>query len=314
MSQWSVYKDKANREERQVLIVSSRQELAERLQRGLEQRLPRRIKFRISAEAGPDPEGILPDLLILSATTKKDILPSLPRLRQGTSREVWEGKADLCPGMHLKEIARKVEDKLANLAPGGADFRPLVLYYSFDPRKRKAWLYRSLKERKPDAHSQFYVPFLPRYQISFPLHLSAGPELATLLLLISSGGEAKAEGLGLCFEAQRDGYYALRVGGGSEDLTAAPLSTQEELFWLFRTYLRKRSARATMHVECGEIPFSKLRVLAGLCDYCLCEFPKGNSYAQVAARKEVEELIASLPDSCRYLDPDRLIQEGRKFP
>lgn len=288
---------------RELWIVDKDREYADKLARALRGEL--RGPFRVLVK----PESSLymrsdaaPDSLILGEGACADSFPGIPCLRRGKVSEVLSGQADLCNGMHVGEIARRVEKSIESSKRGGISVKPLILLYSFERHRRARWLQGFLEAQSRAGRPVFYVPFLPSYEVSLPLRFSRGPELSSLLLLLAAGGKAKAKGLGPCFEAQQGGYYALRTGGGPEDLVQCGSETRKALFLLFRDFIRAKSEPSVLIAECAQLPFRQLQILAGLSDVFVCDKPPAERYADRAARGLLDRLLGELPETVRYLE------------
>lgn len=245
------------------------------------------------------------DLLILAEDfplnpSLKQSLAAYPQVKKTRKARPWQ-KEVLSQGMRLPEVMRLLDQSLARAAPGGISQKPLVMVYSFNPRLRQLWLQNFSRQQASLGRPLYYFPMAPAYQVSLPLAFTPGPELSSLLLLLSTGARSDYDALGPCFEAQGRGLYALRTGGRAEDLILADRESQKEVMKLFHLFIRTRSESSTGLVELGTLPFSALRALIGLADVFVAELPRAQDYAAQAARQEMQKLIASLPPSVHFV-------------
>lgn len=246
------------------------------------------------------------DLIILAedfplTPRLKQSLAAYPQVRKARKARPWH-KELISQGMKLTEIIRLLDQNLARAAPGGISAKPLVMAYSFNLRLRQLWLQNFLRQQARLGHPLYYFPLAPAYQVSLPLVFSPGPELSSLLLLLSTGAQADYDSLGPCFEAQERGCYALRTGGRPEDLVLSPLKSQKEVLKLFRLFIRSRSETSVGLVELGSLPFPALKALTAVADVFVAEMPRAQDYAAQAGRQEMQALLASLPPSVHFVE------------
>ena len=204
--------------------------------------------------------------------------------------------------MRIEEISARLSTCLEKAAPGGISSHPLISLYAFDARLRKAWLLHFMQQQLRQGRPIYYVPFLPAYEVSLPLHFRRGPELSSLLLMLETGVQPPCEALGPCFEFQEGAYYALRPGGRADDLRLSPLNVQKQLLQLLRRYIRSRSEASIAILEMAQEPLSRLRELVSLGDIFVCNLPRGKNYAAANARREISRLISELPESVHFLE------------
>lgn len=244
-------------------------------------------------EANPPDLLILADDFILSHNLAKELRTQNIIKKQRLRTPFKSGV--IYPGQKLEQIVKIISRSLAQAAPGGISAKPLVMAYSFNPRLRLHWINNFLREQAARGRPLYYFPMAPAYAVSLPLMFSPGPELSSLLLLLRTGARADYQGLGPCFEMQKNPYYALRCGGRSEDLLAAGPEHQKQILYLFRKFLRSRSENCIGIVELAQIPLRDLPLLLGLADLFVAEFPRGMDYASRAARREMDFIISTLP-------------------
>lgn len=248
-----------------------------------------------------EPHLVVVDAKMASLLSNHPLLKGIPQMvlyptfSPAHREELWLG-------MRTEEMVAALRKRLQQVAPDGTSSRPLLLVTGFDSQTRKAslrhWVDRQVQKGRP----VFYFPFLPTYAFSLPLRFHAGPELSQLLVLLSSGVKPRPESLSQCFESQAEGYYALRLGGGSESLTQCPLNLQRELLWLFRSFIRSRGEPSIGVVEMSAFSFQKLRGLVGLFDVFTCNLPSGSDFSSQQARREINALLAHLPDTVQFVE------------
>lgn len=249
------------------------------------------------------------------SSSLRQLLAAYPQLKKTRKARPWH-KGILSQGMRLNEIISLLDQSLARAAPGGISSKPLVMVYSFNPRLRQLWLENFLRQQNRQGRPLYYFPLAAAYQVSLPLNFSPGPELSSLLLLLSTGVSSNYDSLGPCFEAQGRGWYALRPGGRPEDLLLAGLANQQEVMKLFRLFIRSRSENSIGLVELGPLAFSQLKFLVGLADVFVAELPRAQDYAAQAGLEEIHKLIAGLPPSVHFveLNPYDLPLQQRSTP
>lgn len=253
-----------------------------------------------------------PDLVILeqnfplaeharSELATLNCLEKVPRAR-------FQQRGQLVHGMKASQILHEAELALRRAAPGGISAKPLILVYSFSARLRYQWLMNFVKQQKASGQPLYYFPILAAYHLSLPVAFSPGPELSSLLLLLSTGASPAYQGFGPCFEFQEGDYYALRLGGGSEDLILAGNSARTQLVHLFKKFIRSRTENSVGLVELADLPLGHIAELAALADIFVAEVPKGRDYAARQAQKEMRQIINALPDRVLFweLDPYHL--------
>lgn len=293
-----------------ILMLDPDQVFAHRLTHQLNQARGNNFSCRTVGEAA-QAEQVLEqhkawDLLILAedfplTPQLKQTLAAYPQLKKTRKARPWH-KEVLSQGMKITEIIRLLDQSLARAAPGGISSKPLVMVYSFNPRLRQLWLQNFLRQQASLGQPLYYFPLAPAYQVSLPLDFSPGPELSSLLLLLSTGAQADYDSLGPCFEAQGRGCYALRTGGRPEDLVLANLRSQKEVLKLFRLFIRSRSETSVGLVELGSLPFPSLRALTAVADILVAEMPRAQDHAAQAGLQEIQGLIASLPPSVHFVE------------
>lgn len=217
-------------------------------------------------------------------------------------------KGVLVPGMKTQEVLHIVNQALDQAAPAGISNKPLLMVHAFSPRLRHQWIQALISQEQRHGRPLFYFPFIASYNLSLPIDFSTGPELSSLLLLLSSGAQADYRGFGPCFEQQKSGYYAVRLGGHAEDLILASQDVQEEILRLFKKFIRSRSEPSLGLVEIGDIAMQDLSRLARLADVFVGHIPQGHDFASRAGQREIQQIINSLPPHVRFqeLDPYRL--------
>ena len=71
---------------------------------------------------------------------------------------------------------------------------------------------------------------------------------------------------------------------------------------MFRDFIRAKSEPSVLVAECAQLPFRKLKVLAGLADVFVCDHPESELFADRAARDLLNRLLAALPETVRYCE------------
>lgn len=305
---------------REVWIFDSDRDFALRLAGALNQQAALACRCSVAARAG-EAQLLLrrrsrPDLLILADGFPQD--PPMKTALQGVpsiakTKRLYPGfRGDsIRPGMRFEEMSGVVERALQKSAPGGISAKPLIFLTGFDAGLRRRWLRLFLSRQKHFGRPLYYFPFLPAYDISLPLSFGRGPELSSLLLLLASGARPAVNALGACFEAQKDGFYALRQGGRAEDLQESGPELQRSLLWLLHRFIRSREESSIALVEFSRTSFRRLRQLVGLADVLVCDMPKGSDYGALSARRELSALLAALPESVSFMELDT---GARHFP
>ncbi|MDO5016291.1 MAG: response regulator [Eubacteriales bacterium] len=253
-----------------------------------------------------------PDLVILEQNfplteAAKAELATLNCLEKVQRASIHQ-RGQLVQGMKAGQILHEVELALRRAAPGGVSAKPLILVHSFSARLRYQWLTNFVRQQKAFGQPVYYFPILAGYHLSLPVEFSPGPELSSLLLLLSTGASPTYQGFGPCFEFQKGDYYALRLGGGSEDLTLAGNSVRAQLLFLFKKFIRSRGESSVGLVELGDLPLGNIAELAAFADIFVAEVPKGRDYAARQAQKEMRQITNALPDQVLFweLDPYNL--------
>lgn len=274
--------------------------------------LRRCLRARTTAAANPGKAQALVqgdrswDLVILAddfplTPDLKQNLASRPRIRKVRQSHLATSD-DIYPGLHTREIEQRIHHALEASAPGGISARPVIFVYGFSERRRWQWLDAFIRQQSRSGRPLYYFPFAPTYQVSLPLVYSPGPELSSLLLLLSTGANADYQGLGPCFERQKGPYYALRMGGFAEDIICSDLVIQEKVCQLFKQFIRSREEPSIGLVEVAGVPLRRLPKLLRQADVLVAEQPRGSSFAARCGYQEIQRLLHSCPPQLHILD------------
>ena len=226
-------------------------------------------------------------------------IPELRRAKPGLQRLK---ENEYAPGITVEDLARRIFRLISENSQGGISRRPLILLYAFSETRATFWLSSFAARQSRAGRELYYLPFMPAYRTSLPLHFGDGPELSSLLLRMAAGERLKPDELGPCFESQFDFFYALRPGGRAEDLYLSPLSLQRQLLDLFRQFIKAQDHSALALADLRFLSVAGVRALLPLADVFICDVPSGKSFSDRSGRNELGRLLSCVPDGVQFVE------------
>lgn len=167
-------------------------------------------------------------------------------------------------------------------------------------RLTRLWRRNFLDPRRNKEIQVFYLPLAPLYRLDVGLHFKGADNLNDLLLSLSTGGELSAEDLGPLFEQQREGFYAPRLAGHVDDLTALDTSALRALVRAFRVLLERYPGQTRGLIDCDGLNWNQVMTLAGLSDAVVFDPPQ-DFFARQSAARALENLLEEIPPHLRLI-------------
>jgi hypothetical protein len=160
---------------------------------------------------------------------------------------------------------------------------------------------RRLKEMMSSGERVVYLPLMPTYQMSCLSPPGHGPSMSDLLLQLL-GKNITPEQLGKYWQPNPDGYLQFRPPDRSDDLVLCSPELLRSLINLLRDRLNQDIEPGKVLIDCAGLPLATVSIIAVLCTSCEILFPDRDCFATDAARREISQMLANLPASCKILE------------
>ena len=125
-------------------------------------------------------------------------------------------------------------------------------------RLTRLWRRNFLDPRRNRDVQVFYLPLVPLYRLDLDLHFKGPDNLNDLLLSLTTGGELSPEDLGPLFEQQKDGFYAPRLAGHVDDLTALDPAALRPLVRVLPRPARALSRKTRGLIDCDGLNWEQI--------------------------------------------------------
>ncbi len=167
-------------------------------------------------------------------------------------------------------------------------------------RLTRLWRRNFLDPRRNRDVQVFYLPLVPLYRLDLDLHFKGPDNLNDLLLSLTTGGELSPEDLGPLFEQQKDGFYAPRLAGHVDDLTALDPAALRPLVRAFRALLERYPGKTRGLIDCDGLNWEQIMTLSALSDAVVFDPPQA-FFARQSAARALENLLEEIPPHLRLI-------------
>ncbi len=186
----------------------------------------------------------------------------------------------------------------------------LNLLVSIDPAGYRPDIsHRRLIELVRTGRRVIYLPLMPTYQMVCLAPPGQGPSISDLLLQLL-GQHVQAEQIGQYWQPHPEGFFQFRPPDRSDDLVLCSPEILRKLVVLLRERLILETEPCSVFIDCAGIPLTSIASIGVLCDSCEVSLPDQDCFAADAARREISQLLAVLPTSCKIRET-RLTQQNK---
>lgn len=179
-----------------------------------------------------------------------------------------------------------------------AEALELWLFFSLDRNRQNSLVRDKLRQKLKSGYRTIYLALMPTYCMDLVIHPDSGPGMSDLLLQLL-GSNLTADQIPRYWQPHPDGYLQFRPPDRSDDLVTCEPDMLRRMIRMLQQHLQADSQRAAVIIDCRSVPMLTVRTIAVLCSHCLVEMPDGSNFAIKAGQREINLILAELPDSCQ---------------